>query len=169
MIKQISRALLTHREDLKDKNLGAVMADLTRVVWVQMLTRPITKDHELKKTWKLRPKFNSALEKILDIERYMHVINIPNMEEFRFFDSKGELTSTGKEAFWKHLNTEIRRLDFNLAEAHQKLISDPVRETNKLRKTDQARRTSSHHDRPRPERLPRPDRLPTPPLPKRRF
>ena len=65
LVKQVSKSLLTRHEDLKNRNPGTVTAELTRVIWVKMLTRPITEDTVLKKVWKLRPKFNSALDAIM--------------------------------------------------------------------------------------------------------
>ena len=52
LLKRISRSLMSRREDLIKKCPGSV-DDLnpTRVVWIKMLTRPMTSDPELDKVW----------------------------------------------------------------------------------------------------------------------
>ena len=54
LLQQISRCLLTRHEDLKSKNPGSVTADITRVILVNMLRRPITEDRKMSKIWSLR-------------------------------------------------------------------------------------------------------------------
>ena len=151
LMKQILNALITRREDLKQKNPGAVTADLCRVIWMKMLTRPITQDENLKKMWKLRPKFNDTLDNLLSVKKYMHMVNVPNMEEVKFFDQRGALTPLGKRNFWRNFNDEFRRIDFGITD-HQK-----SKENNKKEKTPSFD-TSSRRWR---------KRLPSPP-PKRR-
>ena len=108
----MSRALLTCRDDLKSKHLGSVTADLTRVIWIKMLTRLFTHDDTLKKLWKLRPKFNSALEAALLPEKYMHVIELDSMQEMAFFDRFGNLSSAGKHQFWSQLMKSFQKMDY---------------------------------------------------------
>ena len=167
VVKQISRALLTRREDLKQKCPGAVTADLTRVVWIKMLTRPITRDASLKRIWKLRPKFNDALDNILGIEKYMHVINVPRMDETKYFDERGQLTPAGKRVYWRNINGEIKSLDTKLAEA-QCIRTGSIKpdESNKTKvnKNNSCTQANIRHTSEKP-RFPTHyrQRLPTPP------
>ena len=85
-----------------------------------MLTRPITHDYNLKQIWRLHPKFNDALESILNIEKYMHIITIHSMEEDKYFDACGNLTNAGKQAYWRQLNEEVKKLDHSLADLQRK-------------------------------------------------
>ena len=104
LFKQVGKCLITRHEDLMDKNLGSVSQDKTRILWVPMLTRPITEDPELAKLWKLCRKYNEILEHHLEVENFMHLIKLPHMEEFSYFDQFGNLTTNGQHSFWKSMN-----------------------------------------------------------------
>ena len=113
LIDEIVKLLIARREDLKDKHPGAVTADLTRVVWVTMLTRPFTEDQELKKIWALKKLFNDVLQKLLLAEKYMHIVVPQNMEEKRYFDKQGNLSSSGANTYWIEINKSVKELDSN--------------------------------------------------------
>ena len=156
VIKQISRALLTRCEDLKAKSPGSVTPELTRVIWVKMLTRPFSEDITLKKIWKLCPKFNNALDSFLAIENYMHVITTAHMEEFKHFDTRGNLTNSGKRAFWRSINQELQSLDWQLAEKQQNKSEEPKQYTTPPKINQRNGRSRSSEDTRRPTKLPTP-------------
>ena len=113
IIAEVAKLLIVRRDDLKAKHAGSVTADLTRVVWVGMLTRPFTENQTFKKVWALKKKFNGILKSLLHVEKYMHFIEVDHMEERKYFDKFGDLSSSGKHAFWSNLNAAIKVLDSN--------------------------------------------------------
>ena len=110
LLRKVSRYLLLRWEDLKNKNPGAVAMAPTKVIWCKMLSRPISDDREYSKIWKCKTKFNNELENILQLEEFMHLIEIPNMEEVLYFSANGELSHRGQTEFWRNLNSEVRHL-----------------------------------------------------------
>ena len=128
LLQQFGRNLNSRRDDFRNKNTGAVPPTFTRVLWVQMLARPISDDPELARIWKLRRKFNEVLNDLFAIEQYMHVVPIKDMEEFKYFDNHGNLTNAGKECFWLSLNDQIKAFEYHRTDlrpsAAQKSKSD---------------------------------------------
>ena len=111
IINQVSKLLITRREDLKYKNPGSVTADLTRVIWVKMLARPNSNSYRLQKIWRLKNKYNEILTFLLEAEKYMHIIELKNMEEYKYFDKQGNLSTAGKAEFWANFNKELKITD----------------------------------------------------------
>ena len=111
LIGQVSKLLMARREDLKSKKPGSVTADLTRVIWVNMLARPEYNNPYLNTLFDLRQTYNGKMKKLLEVEKYMHIIEVPNMEEYKYFNKQGELTTLGKEEFWLNFNAELKALD----------------------------------------------------------
>ena len=134
LMQQIGKCLITCREDLKSKNPGAITPEYTHIVWIEMLTRPITEDLELARIWKVRRKFNSVLRDLLKIEEFMDSINIQNMQEDKYYDTFGELTSAGQTAFWCNLDKQLKEYEFNLAQAQRTTLmtTNPVTAEGKI-------------------------------------
>ena len=100
LVKCIARCMLTRREDLKRKHLGAAARETTKIIWINMLARPIDDENpQLARIWKLRRKFNEVLSDIIEGESYMNVMTLANMEEIKYFDWQGNLTETGRNQF----------------------------------------------------------------------
>ena len=78
-----------------------------------MLARPLTENRKLAKLWKLRRKFNEVLTDLLEIEQYMHVMTIPNMDEAKYFDNGSALTEMGKKQFWVSLNDQFKSFKYH--------------------------------------------------------
>ena len=102
-----------------------------------MLARPFTENRKLAKLWKLRRKFNDVLTDLLEIEQYMHVMTIPNMDEARYFDNCGALMEIGKKQFWVSLNEQFKSFEYHALDdstTQQSSHSDGeyVRNTKKL-------------------------------------
>ena len=112
LIKNIAKDLMRRREDLKDERMGAVPLELTRIIWVKMLVRPFTKDKNLEAIWKLIHKFNGALEQLLENESYMHILEIEDAEELKYFNKWGDLTPQGKNHFWWNISKQLNLFDF---------------------------------------------------------
>ena len=120
LLKQVAKCLLTHREDIRSKNPGALANEITRVIWIPMLTQPIMDNNALARIWHLRRKFNLVLQDLLQIEWYMHYLPIERMEEAHYFDHYGNLTSAGKKAFWLNFDKQFKELDYSLARQETK-------------------------------------------------
>ena len=116
LLQQFGCNLTARRDDLKNKNPGTMAQAFTRVIWVQMLARPISEEPKLARVWKLRRKFNDVLDDLCEIKQYMHVLPIKDMEEFKFFDSRGNLTTAGKKQFWLQLNEQIKAFEYHKTE-----------------------------------------------------
>ena len=111
LVRQISRTILARREDLKIHTPDSVSTEPTTIVWVKMLTGPITENSSLRKMRKLGMKFNDAMDTILISEKYMRTLTVKNMEEDIYFDIRGNLTTSGKRIFWQNLNNELKAID----------------------------------------------------------
>ena len=111
IIGEFAKLLITRREDLKSKNPGSVTADLTRLIWVKMLARPDSKIEELEEIWSAKSTFNDALEHYLKVEKYMYLMKIPDMEEYKYFDKWGSLSPAGKSLYWKGFNKQLKEID----------------------------------------------------------
>ena len=111
LIRIIFRTVLSRREALKKTRPGAAPASLPTIIWVNMLTRPLTTNPDLKRLWSQCHKFNSTLDNILTIEKYMKIINLPNFTEHRYFDILGKLTMSGEYHFWRALDDMMHDID----------------------------------------------------------
>ena len=135
LLHQMSKALLTRREDLKGKWMGAVTGTLTRIIWVKMLTRPMISDSRLKKIFALKRKFNDILAEFIELEASMHLIEIPNMEEHKYFNKFGDLTNSGKRNFWRGFCKALKSLD-----------QEPSPTQHRIPRPSGREQTASHHE-----------------------
>ena len=78
-----------------------------------MLSRPIPDDPQLANLWKLRRKFNEVMDDLFEVERFSHVMNIHDMEEFKYFDGHGNLTAVCKKQFWIGINDQIKAFEYH--------------------------------------------------------
>ena len=119
----MSQLLLEQCQDLKKKRPGSVHTTPTRVLWVKMLTRPMSDNPVLSRVWKCRSKFNQELENILKIEQFMRIVSVRHMEEHKFFNILGDLTQQGQHHYWNNINSLICHFDF------QRNVFDPIEAT----------------------------------------
>ena len=163
LLIQFGHNLITRREDLRAKNTGATPPFFTKVIWVQMLARPISEDPKLARIWKLHRKFNDVLDNLCEIEEYMHVLPIREMEEFKFFDERDNLTPAGEKHYWLHLNDQIKAFEYNNTDhrptttkprsalnqhtAHRNTSNDHRDHRSPMRRRD--RKDRKHHKRDR--------------------
>ena len=97
-----------------------------------MLARPISDDPHLAKIWKLRQKFNKVLDDIMEIEQFMYVMPIRNMEESKYFDDQGHLTKAGKNQFWLSLNDQFKAFEYASQESSKSLTKLPTPPPNAI-------------------------------------
>ena len=118
LIKQIDTYIEHRRQDLQDKQLGALHPFDTKVIWVRMLQRrtssntPIPDDlTPLQEAANLRGKFNSILEeRLFDGKDNVHRIMSIDVRSSKF-DLGGNLTSSGKEEFWMEVTRAFKKFD----------------------------------------------------------
>ena len=108
IIKQFDLFIDRRQTDLLDKKPGAAAEELPKLIWVRMLKRPSNTGVSI---FELRNKFNSILEEHLLDGRAEdhHIMSIEvNLTEY---DLQGNLTSIGKELFWKEVDRAMRKFD----------------------------------------------------------
>ena len=156
LLKNVAKALLARRNDLKRKRIGSAPLELPRVFWVKMMARPHTTNMELAKTWKLRKKFNEILFAVLSIEKYMDLIPMDKVNEYSHFDQFGNLTSTGQLKFWRALNDHICNFESGKAAAanNDKRLLHHVHQSANPAAGDKG--TYTHTAQPYRHRLPTP-------------
>ena len=52
------------------------------------------------------------MDDLFEVERFSHVMNICDMEEFKYFDGRGNLTAAGKKQFWIGINNQIKASEY---------------------------------------------------------
>ena len=82
----------------------------------------------MKPLFKLVKKANEVLEDLVrKYDKYSHIIYMESLTEFKFFDTCGKLTSSGKSSFWREIDTQMRCFDRGDTDLM-------VKESNKLQK-----------------------------------
>ena len=105
--------LLKHRkEDLLSKKMGAIASmKESKIIWVEMIDRPPTKDHHTKnKIIDQRSKYNFITNE-LAADAGHFVMDIASCKSTSHFDRQSHLTSHGKEVYWKELDFLFKKFD----------------------------------------------------------
>ena len=111
LCNEFDKALDLHREDIKSRHPGALWSPIEpRMVWVQMLPRPYIQDKGKAYVFAQCRKFNEVLDDVVLKYKHSHLMKIVLPEEANFFDHSGNLSTTGKIAFWKEVNMVMRSL-----------------------------------------------------------
>ena len=113
VMKTMSKILADRKEDLRSKKAGALNTSAEpRLVWTTILPRPHNLHSSVEPVFKLVKKGNEVIEEMVDrYDKYNHILYINNLDEYRYSNSTGKLTGTGKSAFWRELDTTMRRFD----------------------------------------------------------
>ena len=109
LINNIERIITTRQEDIRSKRPGGVRLIPTQVVWVKMLARPIEAGRSYNNVLSLKSKFNFILEESL-ASKGQKILEIESMGPADF-DRNSNLTTTGKEQFWKELDYRMKKFD----------------------------------------------------------
>ena len=109
IVKQYDIFLRRRNTALMERRHGAVMPDqYPKIIWVRMPKRPHPNN---KGIFSLSRKFNSILEeRLLDDNAENHYIMSIDVHP-QHFDASGSLSISGMGAFWKEVNTAIKRFD----------------------------------------------------------
>ena len=130
LLKNIENFTSRREFQLFERRPGALLPGGPKFVWVKMFKRPEDLvGQNIPPEFKLRNKFNNALESILaqGSSHFEHLIlSIDIGEEFTNF---GSLTSSGKDRFWIELNTCLKKY-----ELHQINLKPKIKNKEKRRK-----------------------------------
>ena len=112
LVKQINTVIRQKRIALYDVKPGVAADCHTKIVFVHMLRQvgSFHPDSKFNKVYSLKAKFNDALnDAAASIKQHMVTINDCNTYEH--FDHFGNLTFSGKDAFWSEMDHLLRRFD----------------------------------------------------------
>ena len=82
-----------------------------RLIFIEMLTRPIYHQERIKRVFVLRKKFNEILNAELVHEKYFHIMKVKVETSQQNFDIWGNLTGQGKWEFWSQVNDQIKKFE----------------------------------------------------------
>ena len=113
MMKNMLRLLDTRKEDIRNKRPGALSTSAEpRLIWVTTMFRPKDVHPSVKEALKLVRKGNECLEELVKTyDRYNHILYVENIDEYKYFDNMGKLTSSGKSAYWREIDSSMRKFD----------------------------------------------------------
>ena len=109
LVKEINTILQRKTLDLMDKKPGAVAKQPPQIVWVKMLKRP--NGEEFSEIAALRGKFNKVLEEVLFSSTSKNHFVLTINAEPADFTPAGVLNGIGKIAFWKEIDSCMRKFD----------------------------------------------------------
>ena len=110
IIRQMDIIIDRRKMDLLEYKPGAAPLAMPKIIWIRMLKCPKSIKSPI---FGLRGKFNSILEeRLLDGNAENHYI-MPIEVVSNEFDLQGNLTSLGKESFWKEVDKAMRKFDAN--------------------------------------------------------
>ena len=99
----------TRKQDLLDIRLGAISSSSEpRLIWVNMLRKP---DASGRKIFSLTCKFNDVLESFIVGDKKSHSLKISLNWNNSNFDLMGNLSPTGRVAYWIMLDTTMKSFD----------------------------------------------------------
>ena len=147
LIKNVAHAIMDRREQLKKLRPGAAPKSLPPIYWIKMLQRPITDLPQYKAIWTQRSKFNSALDTILTLEKYMAIFAHQQMDDRCYFDICGKLTTSGEFSYWCELDSLLK--DYftkkSSTSAAASSTSSSERRTSTSGLSEQHRTQTHHH------------------------
>ena len=113
LCRNFETVLDTRREDIRSKRHGALWSYAEpRLVWIQMIPRPFIDDPAKKFVFAQCKKFNETMEDIVLKFKHSHVMSISFPEDSsNLFDRMGFLSSSGKVAFWREVDKQMKAFD----------------------------------------------------------
>ena len=114
LIRQVNKAINRRRDDLKSKRPGAISSSFEpRVIWIKAINRPFCEDVNEKKIRATRAKFNAHLNRALQSERYMYLMEITSIDDMptNFYNIRGQLSDGGKTQMWREIDTKLKKFD----------------------------------------------------------
>ena len=112
LASNIKTALDIRKDDLKVKNAGALLDDISpHIVWIKMLTRPYISNTDKGYVFAQCNTYNEILSSMVSKFKNSLVMDIPFPQDRNLFDLTGRVTAVGKEMFWREFNRQFRRFD----------------------------------------------------------
>ena len=137
LFRQLKKGIDRRRQNLHDTRAGALASSFEpRLIWITMIDRPVADTIYLKKVRNLHGRFNEIMRSLIERERYMYYMKIVLPDDPQLYNTAGELSSAGQEAYWYEVNKLLRLFD-----RHDEELS-AARETSVCSQT--TRRTDDH-------------------------
>ena len=109
--REIENAIATRKEDLKLVRAGAFEPGEPQIIWVKMLVRPFIKATNRGYIFAQCHTFNGIMQNTILHFLHTHILDTEMPCDRDFFDLAGNLSSIGKQQFWKEVNYWMRQFD----------------------------------------------------------
>ena len=111
LLININHNVELHKDDLKKKRAGAIVSETEpRLIWIPMITRPISLE---KKVFSLTKKCNKILEDVIKGDKKSHIMRIHVKTSTKNFTRSGDLTPKGFITFWRHVDATMEEFEAN--------------------------------------------------------
>ena len=112
LFAQVTKAVIRRHDDLKSKRTGSLVSTYEpRIVWVNMIDRPISSNLYDKKVNGLHKCFNNIMGTFIKKERYMYNLKPELPSTHSMFTVDNKLSDVGKYEFWVEINRKMRLFD----------------------------------------------------------
>ena len=113
MTRNITKITDRRREDIVSKRPGAIYSITDpKVVWIAALTRPSRIAMNRKSPiFTQVSKFNDILQDVIRRKTESYYLELTKLTESLHFDCTGNLSKSGKIAFWRELNEMLKRFE----------------------------------------------------------
>ena len=110
IIREMSRAVKSKIDRLKQLKPGAVEENEPKIIWVRMINRLSSYDQTLT----IRRKFNNVLENLLAREKNTYLMDLhPAVNNAALFSKPNSLNEEGTFAYWKEFDECIKLFEDN--------------------------------------------------------
>ena len=111
--RNIDKVIDLRCEDVRLKRPGAIaLSGKPRLIWTQMLVRPIIPDPVKGFLFAQCRKFNETLEETIPKYKHSHILDIKvPADNHRMFDKWGNLSGIGMDKYWTNLILQLKQFD----------------------------------------------------------
>ena len=111
LVNQLDRCIDAHKDQLRRKNPGDIVANEPKIVWVKMMDRP---DIAYNDMLAIRNKYNKILEEILASKKNHYIMDVgKDVVHPVHFMQNNNLNTRGKNAFWNVVDRNIELFDYH--------------------------------------------------------
>ena len=105
--KKLEQLIEAKREEIYTIRQGALTSNKPKLIWVKVIEKPTENGDETT----LRQKFDHILEETLVSRKNAYILDAGSVLKYTHFDLCGKLTSSGRIAFWKEVDSKIKIFD----------------------------------------------------------
>ena len=112
LTRQINIAVCRKKLQVSEKKPGAVCSDDPTIIYVTMIRRvqQSAKGTKLEKLCRIRPVFNELINEAA-ARQQNKVMTIKSCNLLEHFDQWGNLTASGREAYWQEVDSLLEQFD----------------------------------------------------------